>query len=230
MKSIHSPICDQRPTIQQPNTTMSDPNDKTRLIRRSSSGEAGSPPPAPAYGMHPADPESTIYHPGGDSSRGHGGDTRIIRRDDPVAPHQPPPSDRTVLVRRSSASVAGEASPAEDLPEGPVVGWLVVVEGPGRGKSVTLGYGMNQIGREQGNRVVLPFGDMQISRTKHATVTYDPRGRKFFIQHGESSNLTYVGELPVLTPVELKSGELIRLGDTTVLKFIPLCGEDFNWD
>jgi pSer/pThr/pTyr-binding forkhead associated (FHA) protein len=105
-----------------------------------------------------------------------------------------------------------------------------VVEGPGRGKSVTLGYGMNTIGRESGNRVSLAFGDTQISRTKHATLTYDPRGRKFFIQHGDSTNLTYVGEQPVLSPVLLNSGDLIRLGDTTVLKFIPLCGDDFNWD
>ncbi|MEO0017489.1 MAG: hypothetical protein RLZZ522_772 [Verrucomicrobiota bacterium] len=95
---------------------------------------------------------------------GLAGDTRIIRRDDPAAKAAAAPSDQTVLVRRSSGSAAGEASPAEDLPEGPVVGWLVVVEGPGRGKSVTLGYGMNAIGREPGNRVVLPFGDMQISR------------------------------------------------------------------
>ena len=214
---------------------MSDPNDKTRLIRRSSSGDAGMPqpplpPPAPGFAAHPRDPEETIY--GGASNRGGNPDqTRILRRDDPAAKPAPEPDGRTVLVRRSSASAAGEpAKPVDDLPEGPVVGWLVVVEGPGRGKSVTLGYGMNPIGREPGNRVVLPFGDMQISRTKHATVTYDPRGRKFFIQHGDSSNLTYVGEQPVLAPVELKSGEIIRLGDTTVLKFIPLCGDDFNWD
>lgn len=205
---------------------MSDPNDKTRLIRRSS-GDAGTPPPSPAPSYRPHDPEETVY--GGSAGSGSPDQTRIIRRDDP-SPKAPPTDDKTVLVRRSSASVAGTASPAEDLPEGPVVGWLVVVEGPGRGKSVTLGYGMNTIGREAGNRVCLPFGDMLISRTKHAVLTYDPRSRKFFIQHGESTNLTYVGESPVLAPLELKFGELIRLGDTTVLKFIPLCGDDFNWD
>ena len=213
---------------------MSDPNDKTRLIRRSSSGDAGVPqaqPPSPAYGETARDPERTIYQGDAAQRRSDNPDaTRIIRRDDPAA-KPAEPDGKTVLVRRSSGSAAaGAAGAADDLPEGPVVGWLVVVEGPGRGKSVTLGYGMNPIGREPGNRVVLPFGDMQISRSKHATVTYDPRGRKFFIQHGESSNLTYVGELPVLSPVELKSGEIIRLGDTTVLKFIPLCGDDFNWD
>ena len=215
---------------------MSDPNDKTRLIRRSASNDAGTPqtpPPIPVYGSSPRDPEETIY--GGGSSNQPGGvdQTRIIRRDGAAAQQgsPPPASDKKVLVRRSSASAASAADgAADDLPEGPVVGWLVVIDGPGRGKSVPLGYGMNPIGREASNRVVLPFGDMQISRTKHATVTYDPRGRKFFIQHGESSNLTYVGELPVLSPVELKSGEIIRLGDTTVLKFIPLCGDEFNWD
>jgi hypothetical protein len=150
-------------------------------------------------------------------------------------PEPPPPVDdgATRLVRPSSRSRkenAPETAPANDLPEGPVVGWLVVVEGPGRGRSVTLGYGMNPIGRDPGNRVCLSFGDQLISRQKHATITYDPRGKKFFIQHGESSNLTYLGNQPVLVPAELKGGELIRLGSETVLKFVPLCGEDFDWE
>jgi hypothetical protein len=210
---------------------MSDPNDKTRLIRRGSSGDAGVPTPQP-YVSGPRDPEATVYGGAGASSAGHIDQTRIIRRDAPAAAGQAPvDDDKTRLVRPSSRNSAGEAvAPSDDLPEGPVVGWLGVVEGPGRGKSVTLGYGMNTIGRESGNRVSLAFGDTQISRNKHATLTYDPRGRKFFIQHGDSTNLTYVGEQPVLSPVLLNSGDLIRLGDTTVLKFIPLCGDDFNWD
>ena len=207
---------------------MSDPNDKTRLIRRSSGDQGAQPQPPPLPSYRSSDSEDTIY--GGSAAGGSQDHTRIIRRDDPAAKAASGSDDKTVLVRRSSSSVAGSPSPAEDLPEGPVVGWLVVVDGPGRGKSVTLGYGMNTIGREAGNRVSLPFGDMQVSRTKHATLTYDPRGRKFFIQHGESTNLTYVGESPVLAPLELKYGDLIRLGDTTVLKFIPLCGDAFNWD
>jgi hypothetical protein len=207
---------------------MSDPNDKTRLIRRSSGDQGAQPQPPPLPQHRSLDPEDTIY--GGSVGGGSQGQTRIIRRDDPAPKPAASTDDKTVLVRRSSSSVAGTPSPAEDLPEGPVVGWLVVVDGPGRGKSVTLGYGMNTIGRDAGNRVSLPFGDMQVSRTKHATLTYDPRGRKFFIQHGESTNLTYVGESPVLSPLELKYGDLIRLGDTTVLKFIPLCGDAFNWD
>lgn len=208
---------------------MSDPNEKTRLIRRSSSSDAGNPQPTPQP-RRSNDPEETVYG-GYQPTAGAPDGTRILARGNQNQNPAPPVDPKTTLVRPSSRSASGETkAPDDDLPEGPVVGWLVVIEGPGRGKSVTLGYGMNTIGRESGNRVCLPFGDSQISRTKHATLTYDPRGKKFFIQHGDSTNLTYVGESPVLSPSELKAGDLIRLGDTTVLKFVPLCGDDFNWD
>jgi hypothetical protein len=209
--------------------------DKTRLVRRSSGGGAdqGSNPPA-----YQAGSEDTIYahRPAGQPGFTAEG-TRIVERGGPPPP--PPIADgQTVLVRpssrSSSAASAGRSDPAvasdSFLPEGPVVGWLVVVKGPGKGQSVTLGYGMNAIGREPGNRVPLPFGDEQISRTKHAVITYDPRGRKFYIQHGDSNNLTYLGEMPVLAPTPLTGGETIRIGGETELRFVPLCGDDFTWD
>ena len=37
-----------------------------------------------------------------------------------------------------------------------------------------------------------------------------------------------MGEDPVLMPIELKGGEEIVIGDTT-LKFVPFCGKDFDW-
>lgn len=115
-----------------------------------------------------------------------------------------------------------------DPMEDPVVGWVVVVEGPGQGASLTLGYGMNSIGRAPTERICLDFGDSQISRTSHASITYDPRGKKYFINHGGGKNLTYLGEDPVLTPIQLKGGEEVMIGDTT-LRFVPFCGEDFDW-
>jgi len=213
---------------------MSDSNyEPTRLIRKSSAGQGGAPNQPPSPGPSGRDPEETIYEPPTRrTDEAPTERTRIIRKSSGGESSQPPQDDRTVLVRPSSSSrrkAAAEKAP-EDLPEGPVVGWLVVVAGPGRGRSVTLGYGMNPIGRDPGNRVCLPFGDQLVSRLKHATITYDPRGRKFFIQHGDSSNLTYLGEVPVLAPAELTGGESIRLGNDTVLKFVPLCGEDFDWE
>ena len=110
----------------------------------------------------------------------------------------------------------------------PVVGWLVVVEGPGKGQAMQLGYGSNSLGRGATDRVKLDFGDDQISRSGHAVVTYDPRGRKFYVQHGGGTNLTYLGDQPVLTPTELPALSHINIGNT-VLRFVPLCGAEFDW-
>ncbi|PCH59962.1 MAG: hypothetical protein COC19_06505 [SAR86 cluster bacterium] len=110
----------------------------------------------------------------------------------------------------------------------PTVAWLAVVSGPGKGEILTLGYGANSIGRGGGDRVNLDFGDLQISRQEHATITYDPRGRKFYLQHGRGNNLTYLEQEPVLTPTQLTRNAQITLGDT-ILLFIPLCSADFDW-
>jgi hypothetical protein len=116
----------------------------------------------------------------------------------------------------------------------PVVGWLVVMQGPGRGNSLTLGYGMNHIGRSATNRIILDFGDEEVSRKTHTTLTHDPRGRKFYVQPGpDATNLTYLGDgtnwKPVLMPTEISGGESIMLGKT-VLKFVAFCSPDFCWD
>jgi len=229
---------------------MSEPdNEKTRLIRRSSRPSPDGPPPPPVgHSAGPAsggydDLERTQYVEPGRGGPQQGGDddlTRVIDRKDRQSPAPGPapyqPDEKTVLVRPSSSSspAAAEAggSQGDDFgPDGPVVGWLVVVKGPGRGKSLPLGYGMNAIGRDLGsNRVCLPFGDEQISHKKHAVLSYDPRGRKFYLQHGDSNNLTYLGEEPVLAPTILEGGEFIRIGDSTELRFVPLCGSDFDWE
>ncbi len=90
------------------------------------------------------------------------------------------------------------------------------------------GYGMNSLGRGATDRIRLDFGDDQISRNGHAVVTYDPRGRKFYVQHGGGTNLTYLGDQPVLAPAELSALSHISIGHT-VLRFVPLCGADFDW-
>ncbi len=110
----------------------------------------------------------------------------------------------------------------------PVVGWLVIVDGPGKGQALPLGFGMNNIGRAKEARISLDFGDEEISRQDHASVAYDPKGNKFYLQHGGGINLTYIGETPVLQPVEIKGRETISIGNTK-LSFVPFCGPDFIW-
>ena len=110
----------------------------------------------------------------------------------------------------------------------PVTGWLVVVKGPGLGSVVELGYGMNTIGRSEQDKVQLPFGDGNISRSKHASIIYDPKMRKYYLQQGDGRNLTYINNEPVLQPTEISNRCEIELG-STLLKFIAFCGEEFDW-
>jgi len=147
----------------------------------------------------------------------------------------PPPENaggaRTELIWGTGRGVETPTQPAQPKvggPDNPVVGWLVIITGTGRGYALPLGYGMNEMGRHPEQRVPLVFGDMGISEHRHAVLTYDPRGRKYYLQHGDSKNLTYLNGQPVLTPVELHGGEQIELGQTT-LRFVPLCGAAFDW-
>ena len=172
------------------------------------------------------------------------------RLDDPTKPMQQrptapggsgqtPDAGRSDEVERARINTGGrtrqkDTQPSEESAEkadgmdDPVVGWLAIVEGPGKGKAMQLGYGSNSIGRGETPRVKLNFGDDQISRGEHAIVTYDPRGRKFYVQHSEGTNLTYLNDEPVLIPIELPALSHISIGNTT-LRFVPLCGDVFDW-
>ena len=159
---------------------------------------------------------------------------------------KPPAPENDVQTRRfgaKRATASGTPEPAISpqvggaLPKSvethqssdfPVVGWLVIVDGPGKGRAREIVSGRNAVGRGADNDISLDFGDSQISRVKHAVISYDPRGRRFYIQHGEGANLTYLGDQPVLSPCELEAFSPITLGDT-VLRFVPFCGSDFDW-
>lgn len=120
-----------------------------------------------------------------------------------------------------------EARPAAAEIELPV-GWLTAVSGPGRGRFAALFHGMNSLGRDESNRVAMPWGDDEISRKEHCYITYDDEQAAFWIQHGGKSNLVRVNDAPVLAPVQLRSGDTIRIGQSR-LRFVALCDEAFNW-
>ncbi len=119
-------------------------------------------------------------------------------------------------------------APATDRSSDPVVGWLVVITGPGRGSAVELGYGMNAVGRALSNRVVIDFGDDQISSEDHFRVAYDQQSREFHLIPAKGTNLLYVDGKAVLTPAPLAAMTDIRVG-STVLRFVPLCGAAWDW-
>lgn len=128
----------------------------------------------------------------------------------------------------AAPGAAGAAPAAAGDAHSPVVGWLVIVDGPGRGRSIELGYGMNIVGRSPGNRVVLDFGDDQISGDDHFRIAYDGTHRQFHLVPGRGTNLVYVGESPLLAPMALTAGSELAVGSTR-LRFVPLCSESWDW-
>lgn len=120
---------------------------------------------------------------------------------------------------------AGAPSPARTCFP---VGWLAVIDGPGRGASFTLQAGVSAIGRGEDQAVRLDFGDNSISRSNHALLAYDGEQRKFFLGHGGKRNIVRLNDRPVLSTEEIANNDQIRIGETT-LHFIALCGEDFDW-
>jgi hypothetical protein len=108
------------------------------------------------------------------------------------------------------------------------VGWMLVVEGPGRGECFSLEAGMSQIGRGDDQAIKLDFGDNSISRVNHAAVVYDPETHSFMLGHGGKKNIVRLNGAPVISNETLTTGDRIRLGETT-LHFVALCTAEFNW-
>ena len=110
----------------------------------------------------------------------------------------------------------------------PLVGWLVCIDGNAKGKGYELKTGKNFIGRSSAMDVLLE-GDNSVSRERHAIITFEPKGRRFIAQPGESRELFYLNEDVVLENMELKYGDVVQIGKTQ-LKFVPFCGPDFSWE
>ncbi len=141
------------------------------------------------------------------------------------------PHTKVIISPKKSVKREETSSPAktsQDIVSDPVVGWIVIIDGPGKGTGLQLGSGQNTVARGERARVRIDFGDQEISRESHTIITYDPRHNKYYIQPGMGTNLTYLKNEPVLSPTQLTSGSQFVIGSTT-LRFIALCDETFTW-
>lgn len=148
--------------------------------------------------------------------------TRVVRAEAPK-PKAEPDVERTQLVRGRKAIERGVF--AQD----PVVGFLVVVGGPGLGAFRPIFEGNNTVGRAASNRVPLDFGDDAISSEAQAYIRYDSNDRSFlFVPNLAKTNVVSVNEKKPTGAVELKPMDVITLGRTQVA-FVPFCGSEFDW-
>jgi hypothetical protein len=109
----------------------------------------------------------------------------------------------------------------------PIVGWLVCVEGPDRGRDFRIKAENNSIGRSPTMDICVS-GDPRISRDNHAMLAFEPRNAEFRLIAGAARGLTYLNGKMVDASVVLQPYDTIELGDSK-LTFVPFCGERFRW-
>ncbi len=115
----------------------------------------------------------------------------------------------------------------EKLDNDPVCGWLVCVEGKGKGKDYRI-YGRNNtIGRDEKMDICIK-DDPAISREKHARLAYDMKHNTFNLIPAEATNNPYVNDEPVYVPTKLEAYDVIELGESKFV-FVPFCCDRFTW-
>ncbi|MCC7253312.1 FHA domain-containing protein [Hyphomicrobium sp.] len=130
---------------------------------------------------------------------------------------------RTTLVRGKQQVARGA------FEQDPVVGWLVVVGGPGIGQYRPIFEGNNSMGRGAGNRIPIDFGDDAISTDEQAYIRYDSSERSFlFVPNLAKTNVVSLNEKRPTGAVELAQMDVITMGRTQLV-FVPFCGPDFDW-
>ena len=102
------------------------------------------------------------------------------------------------------------------------------INGPEKGNDYRLKAKINTIGRGEGNDVCIN-GDKTISSHAHAKLAYDARRNQYTFLPGEGSNINYLNNEAVYTPMPLHAYDVVDLGESSFL-FIPLCDERFRWD
>jgi hypothetical protein len=148
--------------------------------------------------------------------------TPVFRSPSREAP-MPDASARTSLVRGKQQVKRG-AFEAD-----PVVGWLVVVGGPGIGQYRPIFEGNNTVGRSAQNRIAIDFGDDAISGEEQAYIRYDSSDRSFlFVPNLAKTNVVSLNDKRPTAAVELQAMDVITMGRTQLV-FVPFCGPDFDW-
>lgn len=136
----------------------------------------------------------------------------------------PPPMDQGFGAGQMTVSL----SSFNDTNTQPVVGWLIGISGPSKGRTYSIRENKNFIGRSPNMDIVLA-DDNSVSREKHAVIVYIPRQRAFIAQPGDSRELYYINDKVVLDNTELKENDVLEIGRSKFF-FLPLCGENFGWD
>jgi hypothetical protein len=167
----------------------------------------------------PAPPTS-----GGSQAKSSGAAGPAVKaREEPTQRTRAGAAARTQLVRGKPKVKRG------DFHQDPVVGWLVVIGGPGLGAFRPIFEGNNAIGRSKSQRIPIDFGDDTISSEEQAYIRYDSVDRSFlFVPNLAKTNVVSLNDQKPTGATQLQAMDVITMGRTQ-LAFVPFCGEEFDW-
>ena len=109
----------------------------------------------------------------------------------------------------------------------PVVGWLVCIDGPEKGRDYKIHTDNNYIGRSERMDICI-HGDETISRENHAVISYDMQDAVFYLSPGDGRAIVRYNNKAVFSTITLNPYDQITIGKS-ILLFVPLCGEKFVW-
>jgi len=130
----------------------------------------------------------------------------------------------SAIAQPGTAAEAGFTA----APKGPVAGWLVVLDGPARGQDLRLGEGRNFLGVDAaGNPAVLDANSPLAVR--RGIVVYDPQDNNWCALPGSSNELCTLNGKSLIEKMPLTAEDTFAVGGAQ-LRFVPLCGPEFNWN
>lgn len=144
----------------------------------------------------------------------------------PTMPLDPPAAAKSSGGSKKEMS-ATVALSENDEGVSPVRGWLVIMNGEKKGTSYVIHGEKNVIGRGSNFDVDLSF-DKAVSKNGDAVITYDARGKKFFISLAAGKNNIYHNDQLLLTPEEIKEYDVLEIGSTKFV-FRSFCNEEFDY-
>ena len=145
---------------------------------------------------------------------------------DQTRPAAPPPLPASAGAHPGATIRLGMPAPT-GLRGDPVVGWLVCLEGPDRGRDYRLHSEKNFLGRAPHMDVVIE-NDATVSREKHGVVVFDPKKQAFWVLPGEAAGLVYLNGEMVNSPSPMKADDVVEIGQTKLV-LVPFCGERYTW-
>src|SRR5262245_47411702 len=151
--------------------------------------------------------------------------TRVVR----AAALKPGRDDASEEVGRTQAVRGKPKVTRTTFHQDPVVGFIIVVGGPGLGAYRPIYEGNNTLGRAKAQRIPLDFGDDSISAEEQAYIRYDSVDRSFlFVPNLAKTNIVSINNKKPTGAVPLNAMDVITVGRTQ-LAFVPFGGDEFDW-